>query len=709
MKKFRNSMIAMLLLLCMVFTTACGSKATNDPATPTVAGSGTTDPGTTDPGTTDPEATATPAPTEGPKEIVTIRYGTHYVQDLDPHYTDSVTGEYTMNEVDREARLAAEEAILNELGVVFEYVQFSGDTREVLLQSVMANDPVCDIAILWGGSEGTILAQNVLQKLDDYAYIFQEDEDYSWMLYDKLFDHYYLLGSVVRFNQRWPLVYNIDLVEAVDSLKDANGNTIYPNTLFDEGKWTWSAFKDYIEKVNAYYANNDSIKAYETDFRFASLSAAYSAGGAIYGTDGLSVAGAEMKSAVNYINELMDAGLLTVTKSYDDMTPEWTYAGNQFVFGGTVFTDIPDWFINWAATEASNREQSIGIVPWPRPDSMDLNDEDYRQVITVSDSIGVPKGVSPEKTELALKALALYTKTYYTTLAGVESMSEYQDAYAMIQASNFGFDIFHEKIGDSILNSFQYITGKMATGKDYSDLLGLRVTWDNIIRDSFYGLNGSASYDVAVEANYNEFGKVIDEMTSILAKEGINDNVAPTVSFLKEPIAVPAGTKMTDAIWGDFIGATDNAEGVMTLASFKPEFNSPDTDSKVDRAYSEADFATPGYYYRAFKGYFVDQAGNKGYKTVSVYVYDPNNTTAPTVTMVAEPAVIALNTDVATITWAGNFVESAVDANGLDVSSNIKVDLSELDTSTPGTYNVKLTITDWVGNTTEATATVTVQ
>lgn len=703
MKKFRKSMIAMLLLVCMVFTTACGSKPTETTPTPTPAGNETGEP------TTNPETDPTAAPTEGPKEIVTIRYGTHYINDLDPHYQDSVTGEYTMAENKREAALAAEEAILNELGVVFEYVQFSGDTREVLLQSVMAKDPVCDIAILWGGSEGTILAQNVLQKLDDYAYIFQEDEDYSWMLYDKLFDHYYLLGSVVRFNQRWPLVYNIDLIEAVDSLKDANGNTIYPNTLFDEGKWTWSAFKDYLEKINAYYANNDAIRAYETDYRFAGLSAAYSAGGAIYGTDGLSVAGAGMKSAVSYIDELMDAGLLTVSSTYDDMTPEWTYAGNQFVFGSTVFTDIPDWFINWAATEASNREQSIGIVPWPRPDSMSLDDENYRQVITVSDSIGVPKGVSPEKTELALKALALYTKTYYTTLADVDTMAEYQDAYGMIEASSFGFDIFHDKIGDSILNSFQYITGKMATGKDYSDLLGLRVTWDNIVRDSFYGLNGSASYDVAVEANINEFNKVIEDMTSILSKEGVNDNVAPTVSFLKEPIAVPAGTKMTDAIWGEFIGATDNAEGVMTLASFKPEFNSPDTDSKVDRAYSEADFATPGYYNRAFKAYFVDQAGNKGYKTVSVYVYDPNNKTAPTVTMVAEPAAIAVNTDVATITWAGSFVESAVDANGLDVSSNIKADLSELDTSTPGTYNVKLTVTDWAGNTAEVTAAVTVQ
>lgn len=709
MKKIKKTVTALLLLTCMLATTACGgSKEGNPETTPGVTNPASPESGTSTPGTGEDQPTATPTP-EGPKEIVTIRYGTHYVNELDPHFTDSVTGEYTMDEVRREAALAAEEAILNELGVVFEYVQFSGDTREVLLQSVMANDPVCDIAVLWGGSEGTILAQNVLQKLDDYAYIFQENEDYSWMLYDKLFDHYYLLGTPVRFYQRWPLVYNIDMIEAVDSLKDQNGNTIYPNTLFEAGDWTWSTFKDYLSKIDAYYANNDTIRAYETDFRFAALSAAYSAGGSIYGTDGLQVAGTEMKSAVAYIKELMDAKLLTVSRSYDDMTPEWTYAGNQFVFGGTVFTDIPDWFINWAASEASNRSESIGIVPWPRPDSMSLEDENYRQVITVSDSIGVPKGVPAETVELALKALALYTKTFYCELADVNTMAEYQDAYGMIQASKDGFDIFHEKIGDSILSSFQYITAKVAYGKDYSDLLGLRVTWDNIVRDSLYGLNGSASYDVAVEANINKFSDVVNEMTAILSKEGVNDNVAPTVSFLKEPIAVPAGTKMTDEIWGEFIGATDNAEGVMTLASFHPEFNSPETDSKVDRAYSEADFATPGYYKRAFKAYFIDQAGNKGYKTVSVYVYDPNNTTAPTVALVEAPEKIALNTDVSTISWSGSFVASAMDADGLDVSSNIKADLSELDTSTPGTYQVKLTITDFAGNATEVTVSVTVE
>lgn len=168
---------------------------------------------------------------------------------------------------------------------------------------------------------------------------------------------------------------------------------------------------------------------------------------------------------------------------------------------------------------------------------------------------------------------------------------------------------------------------------------------------------------------------------------------------------------MADSIWMEYIAATDNAEGVLDQSYFKPEFNTPDTDSKVDRSYSEADFQTVGYYNRAFKAYFVDTAGNKGYKTVSVYVYDPANTDAPVLTANETPVTIALNADVNAITWVGegNAILSAVDADGLDVSANVAADLSTLDSSTPGTYDVRITVTDFVGNTAETTVQVVVE
>ncbi len=716
MKKFTKSIIAILMMCCMLFgLTACSNgetntqgetKATSTPAPDKDAGtnesekSDTPDPTKAPDNTTDPTAAPTEAPAvdDGPKEIVTIRYGTHYLQGLDPHYTDEVTGEYVMAADQREARYAAEAAILEELGVVFEYVAYPVNTTEDLLQSVMAGDPICDLAVMWGGSEATVLAQNVLQKLDDYAYIFQGDEDYSWMLYDKLYGNYYMLSDVVRFNQRWPLVYNVDLLE--------KAGVENPSVLFENGEWTWSKFKEVLTQLEAFYANDATVNAYNTDTRFAALSAAYSAGGAIYGADGLSVNSQGMKDAVAYIDELMDADLLKVTGVYDDgFTPEWCVAGERFVYGNgdvfTCFTDIPDWYINWAATEASNRGESIGIVPWPRPDSMSIDDENYRQVITLGDSVGVLKGVDAKTTELALKAYALYTKVYYTTLADVDTIAEYQESYGTNNAASLGFDIFHEKYGDSILNSYLYIVSEMPDGKDYSELLGFRGTWDEVLGKSLFGIGGSASYDVAIEANMNKFSEKVTEMEAILATEGVNDNVAPKVT-VTAPVAVPVGTTMTDAVWMNFITAEDNAAGVMGQSDFKAEFSDP---------YTEADFQTVGYYGNAFKACFTDPSGNVGRATVSVYVYNPDNTTAPVLTANETPVTIALNADVNALTWVGegNAVLSAVDADGLDISSKVAADLSTLDSSTPGTYDVRITVADFAGNTAETTVQVVVE
>ncbi len=49
-----------------------------------------------------------------------------------------------------------------------------------------------------------------------------------------------------------------------------------------------------------------------------------------------------------------------------------------------------------------------------------------------------------------------------------------------------------------------------------------------------------------------------------------------------------------------------------------------------------------------------------------------------------------------------------MDADGLDVSSKLTADLSELDTTTAGTYTVVLTATDYAGNTGSASIMVEV-
>jgi len=691
MKKFVKQLLCITLVFVMVFIAGCSKKdnGNNDGTpTPTV---------TPDGGSSDENGD-----TEGPKEIVTLKFGTHYVPGLDPHYKDDVTGEYVMPEADREARYAAEKAILDELGVVFEYVEFTGNTTEVLLQSVMANDPISDIAWMWGGSEGTILAQNVLQQLDSYAYLF-EDEEYSWMLYDKMFGHHYFIGAVTRFTQRWPLVFNIDYIEAVDSLKDANGNTIYPTTLFEEGKWTWSTFKDYLQKINAYYANSSApnrpdrrIDAYQTDYRFAALSASYAAGGSVYGPQGLGVNSQGTKKGVAFIAELMKDGLLW-SETYDNsITPGWTWNGGNFQGGESVFTDIPDWFIGGAVTQAADRGQSIGIVPWPREDSLSADSDEYNQVMELSDSIGILKGISPERTELALKALRTYFSTYYAQVAGVDNIKEFKDAYASTQAATYGFDIFHEQAGDSILEAFKFISKKVETGGDYSGLIALRGPWDELVGKSLFGTDGTPAYDVAIEANMQIFDNVIADMTAILSQEGVNDNISPNITTsYDDPLAIPAGTTMEDPVWAEYIKAEDNVDGVLDFATGEIAFN------------TDVDFNVVGEYKDAFKIFFTDSSDNKAEKSISFIIYNPNNTTAPTVTPVAEPAPIAVDAVVADIVWK-NYIESAVDADGFDITRNITADISELDTTTPGTYDVKLTVTDFAGNTAETVVTVTV-
>jgi len=54
-------------------------------------------------------------------------------------------------------------------------------------------------------------------------------------------------------------------------------------------------------------------------------------------------------------------------------------------------------------------------------------------------------------------------------------------------------------------------------------------------------------------------------------------------------------------------------------------------------------------------------------------------------------------------------VESATDKDGLDVKFSVFADLSELNATEAGNYNVTLTVKDYAGNETAATIAVTVR
>ena len=662
------------------------------------------------PSSSDPGSTAqTPAPSGngGSQEVVNtgpvvIRYGTHWVDHLDPYHLNDVTGEYTMPEAMRQAALVALQAVKETYNVEIEFVQYPIETQTDLMTSVLAGDPICDLAVMWGGSEPNILRQNVLQDLTPFVEegLFEGSE---WNLQDPLFGGYYLLNNEFGVTY-FPMVVNLTLLEKVPGLKDESGNTIYPMDLFEQGEWTWSRFQSYLETVQAYYANVEApdggvykyVQAYETDHRYAALAAIHANGGGIF-DGGLTADSDEAIEAVKYISDLMELGLLTDcdNNAYNDgYTPEWTRGAGDFGLGATVFTDCANWLIDWEASRCAERGENIGIIPFPRPDDMAADDPEYMQSTNGGDSVGILKGVSEEKTRLAIQTYILFWNTYYQAMGGVDSVEDYQAQKAMTDLVGYGVDVYNETYGQSLIDCYAYILGHMNI--NWASKMGLwdKPMWETILGESLYGINGAASYDVAIKARKGELSARIDTIAAALKSGEIHDTYAPTLS--SETAVVAAGTDPASVDWTQYFTAEDTVDGVLTITA--------DNITIKDNL----DLATPGEYGSAVKLEISDSSGNSSNKSITVIVYNADNKTAPTVEAAAEPPVIALNTDTSGIDWSA-YLASATDADGINVKKKVTANLSTLDTTTPGTYSVTLTVTDYAGNTAEVTVNIKVE
>jgi len=626
------------------------------------------------------------------EEPIVVRWGTHWVNGQDPNFIDETTGTYAMtDEADRQLRLAAEAAVLEKHNVKIVHVQYAQDTRSELVLSVLAGNPVCEIARMWSGSENTVLAQNILQPLDDYAYIF---EGADWMWPTAVFGHNYFVNANISFTQYFTLCVNLTMIEQVEALKDENGNTIYPMDLLAQGKWTWSNFKDYLGKIDAHYGNTpapdgakvSTLAAYETDYRFAGLAAMYSNGSGIYSDSGVTADSQESIDAIAYIKELLDLGYAKVCGVYDDQwTPQWCEAGNDLGRGAAVFADCPIWMIKGFADSCAARGESIAIMPFPAADRLANGDgtyaDDYKQVISVGDIDGVLKGISPEMTKLTLESYRTYWETYYSLKAGVESMDQYKAAVAKDEAMKFGLDIYNEVYGQKVLDAFIFNSEKCIPN-DVAGNLGMRDPWDQIMGKGIAGVEGMPSYDIAIKANLNKFTEVVDEMNAILGSDELNDNQSPSVSVNGQAV-IALGTDVATVDWTQYFSAEDGFDGVMDPAL---------------AAYDVAGVNTAAVGSYKVKATFTDKAENSASAEVTVIVYDAANTVAPTLTVKEELPTIAQDTDMDSIDWT-TFVEVAQDASELDIKANIEADMSELDTSFPDFYFVTLTVTDYAGNT----------
>lgn len=610
-------------------------------------------------------------------EPVVIRYGSHSAYEEDPYYKDPVTGAYKMEEGERQIRITALEKVKDELNVELEFVQYPGEVTEVLLQSVIANDPICDIARIYANGQGTLLAQNVLQPVDEYMDLLGDNP--SPKVYGK---QYFIEIAGDHGHPLSPLMFNINYIEQVDALKE-NGKTVYPTDLYLRGEWTWNTFEDYLEKIDKHFMNVPSpqrkeqrIEAYWTDYRDTTLQVLHSAGTSIYGANGLEIATDRTKKAIGFMSGLYQKGLMKSPQREGSSKPDSSAAKTGFINGEAVFCNLEDWRTGEAAAAAAERGDSIGFIPFPRPDDMAFDDPNYRQVRIGGESYALVRGIEQEKIPLAIQSFQLYNKAIAELQAEVNSE---------VQTPDLSFDLFHPVIGQDMLDIYNESLAKTYVNET-SNVLGIHVDFNDIVGRALYGFEGTPQFDVAIEAEKGIIENRIEEVQTMLNSGVYVDNISPKVAQVtSENYAFPVGTAPESVLWKEKFYATDNVDGELDRSQ-----------AVIDT--SACDFSKVGTYNPGIKVTVKDKAGNEGSSEYPIVIYNPENKTIPTLTLKEEYRKIAKDEDTSSINWHQDFVEKAVDADGLDLAGFIESDMSQLDTSTAGSYTIQLTVIDYNGN-----------
>lgn len=674
---------------------------------------------------------------QGQGELKTIIIGTHAIAEEDPSWRDSISGEPAMSQDQIRAAELALEKVREELNVQIVWKNYTSDLQQLLLQTVLAGDPFCHLAVMWNGIQGNIMAQNILQPLDKYADVFLDDPDGQWILIDKSFGSYYLLNRDLLFVNTWPLVYNASYIERVPALKE-NGETVYPSDLYERGEWTWSRFEDYLTKIQAYYSGKmgpvnatKEIVPYNTNYTYTALMAFHANGACVYDGTNMAFDSEEGKTAAEWLDRMMTKGLITCsTASVTSTNAGWLTASDACMNGETVFTNCARWRMDDVSNSLASRGESMGIIPFPRPDSIPAGEygtTKYQHLSAVADSVGLLKGFSEEESRLALEAYKLYKNTYYMEMGRVDSIAEYMEKQAASEALAFGVDIFHEKIGDANLRIFKELG--TTPGNEFAESIGIQGTWGaDILGASIFGVNGSPKYAIAIESKKASVYNRLETISKALRSGEVVDNVVPNASKkIDGPIVFPLGTDPSKVQWVDYINANDNVDGTYDLKQdgqsilLRNEIKETDEDDdeettepefEEDRLkldYSSIDFNAVGEYADALNIEVTDSAGNIGKRSLTVYVYDENSTIPPSLTLKEELPTLAIDTDTSTVDWAGKYVESATDVNGIDLKKNVSADVRDLDVTVPGSYPVAIRVTDFADNVTEQIITITIE
>ncbi|MEG0153159.1 MAG: hypothetical protein RR090_10495 [Niameybacter sp.] len=616
-------------------------------------------------------------------EPIVVRFGTGAIGENDPNYKDPITGEYRMGEEARQTKLKVLDNIRQTLNVEMEFVEFPGDTTEVLLQSVLSGDPICEVARIYTYGAGTILGQNVLQPLDEWEELLKEEAP------PKVFDkNYFLRIGGDKETTFLPLMYNIDYIEAVDSLK-VDGKTVYPTDLYLAGEWTWSTFKEYLGKIDSYYENSQApdrperrIEAFWSSHYDIVLQAVHAAGGSVYGRNGLGVESKETKEAVAYTEELIESHLVYVQN--EGQTNQDIVDGRESIGKGeTVFSLIEDWKSRGHSKMLAEKGQSMGYVPFPRPDHMAFDDPNYRDCRIPGESYGILKGTDPEKIPVIIQA----TYMYLNDETGEPKEEEEKDVF-------IGMDMFHPEIGSDMVDIYRKRASETVVN-ELADIFSMSGRFIRLVGDSIYGRNNIPSYPVAIEQNLGIFQEAMDIKEKALNSGTAQDNVSPKVTKVNEDLySYPVGTDLSVIDFKADFTAKDNIDGDLDMSTATVEI--------VD-----VDNTKPATYPGALQIKIQDSNGNEGIFKQDIIIFDDKNTIPPTLVAKEDYRELKLGEDVNKINWNNDFIETVEDKDGISLKKQVEADLSELDTTTVGQYNVTLKVTDFANN--EAAITVEVE
>lgn len=626
------------------------------------------------------------------KEPTVITFGTWNERISDPEAVDPVTGKPLMDPERLFASQKAMDAVLDELNVKIKWKSYAEvSEREYFLKTVLANDPFSDLALLRGGSPGVLLSQNIIQKFDDYIDIFSDDND-KWMLQDPMLGHYFFLTNEFKFMSSWPIVYNITYLQKVDTLKE-NGKTILPTDLWKQDKWTWSTFHDYLSKVSTYYENKKPpvrperpIAPFLSEGRYPVYGAAHSNGAAMYNNDKFQADTPEFKEAAKYIEGLVNENLIVVQKNYQQEVI-------AFKNGEAVFFNMQEDISNGAAQELSKRGEAMGVIPFPRPDDMSKDDPRYQQHSETRDTFIALKGIPKDKLEIALKAYRLYFSTIMKTAANSDKAIDFFENNAQSEALRLGFDVANETYGKDLLEAFKGIA--VMQPNDYANNLGLYNTLQyDVIRASLMKENNAPEYSINVEQHKNVILDDLKRVKSLISTDELVDNMPPNLQLINKDIPIALGTDLSKIDWGKYIQASDGIDG--DIASDK---------IVVDTSKVNLDEVSKYPITASVK----DAAGNEKKANYTVLIYDPQNKLAPTLVAKAEYRKIKIDEDVSKISWGRDFIDVAESADKFDIRNHVTADVSTLDVTKAGTYDITLTATDYAGNKTELKIPITVE